>query len=240
MNYFETDYKQKLTDYGFIIIGDVFGYHEISEITALIDATDTGKETFRKTGDLFAIRRLLIEIPQLKELIFNKQLLEIIKANFGEDYFLVKSIYFDKPQKSNWFVSYHQDLTISVDKKINIAGFGPYTLKHDQFAVQPTLPILEDNFTIRIHLDHTDEGNGALKVIPKSHTKGIYRPENINWNSETEHCCNVSSGGIMIMKPLLLHSSGRTINNQQRRVIHLEFSRLQLPADLNWSEWLEI
>ena len=87
----------------------------------------------------------------------------------------MKSIYFDKPAGSNWFVSYHQDLTISVNAKIDLGGFGPWTVKQDQYAVQPPLQILENNFTIRIHLDDTDENNGALKVIPGSHLKGVCR-----------------------------------------------------------------
>jgi ectoine hydroxylase-related dioxygenase (phytanoyl-CoA dioxygenase family) len=150
---------------------------------------------------------------------------------------VVKSIYFDKPEKSNWFVSYHQDLTISVDKKTETEGFGPWTVKQNQFAVQPILAILENIFTIRIHLDDTDENNGALKVINKSHAKSIYRPENIDWSIENETICNVNSGGIMLMKPLLLHGSNRTQNNKKRRVIHIEFSSMSLPENLNWSEY---
>ncbi|UZJ63879.1 phytanoyl-CoA dioxygenase family protein [Sphingobacterium sp. KU25419] len=68
------------------------------------------------------------------------------------------------------------DLTISVDKKLEIENFGPWTTKQNQYAVQPTIDLLENMMTIRIHLDDTDEHNGALKVIPKSHSKGIYRP----------------------------------------------------------------
>jgi ectoine hydroxylase-related dioxygenase (phytanoyl-CoA dioxygenase family) len=84
---------------------------------------------------------------------------------------VVKSIYFDKPETSNWYVAYHQDLTISVDKKLELPDFGPWTTKQNQFAVQPPLNILENIYTIRIHLDDTDENNGALKVVPKSHAK---------------------------------------------------------------------
>ncbi len=114
------------------------------------------------------------------------------------------------------------------------------TIKQNQFAVQPPLEILQNIVTVRIHLDDTDENNGALKVVPKSHAKGIYRPETIDWTVEKEVSCNVPKGGIMLMKPLLLHSSGRTTNNRQRRVIHIEFSNQELPADLNWAEWLNL
>ena len=96
--------------------------------------------------------------------------------------------------------------------------------------------ILENIFTIRIHLDNTNENNGALKVVPRSHAKGIYRPETIDWNMETEEICSVEKGGIMIMKPLLLHGSNRTTNCNKRRVIHIEFSDMELPEELNWAE----
>jgi len=173
-------------------------------------------------------------------LIFNDKLKSIIKEIVGNNYFLVKSIYYDKPETSNWYVSYHQDLTISVDKKIELDNFGPWTIKQNQFAVQPPTDILENITTLRIHLDDTDEHNGALRVIPKSHLKKIYRPETINWEVETEISCSVNKGGIMLMEPLLLHSSGRTTNNKKRRVIHIEFSNMELPSELNWSERISI
>lgn len=104
--------------------------------------------------------------------------------------------------------------------------------------MQPPLDILENNFTIRIHLDDTDEQNGALKVVPGSHAKGIYRPETIDWTQETAVTCAVPKGGIMLMRPLLLHASGRTVNEARRRVIHIEFSKASLPEGLHWSEAL--
>jgi ectoine hydroxylase-related dioxygenase (phytanoyl-CoA dioxygenase family) len=232
--------RQEIQEVGFSVIDEVFTGREIEAILAVINKTDSTKETFRKSDDLFAIRQFLKEIPDTIDLIFNDKLKHLIREVFGENYFLVKSIYFDKPETSNWFVSYHQDLTISVNQKVEIAGFGPYTNKHNQFAVQPPLNILESNFTIRIHLDDTNEENGALKVISNSHSKGIYRPENIDWSTEKELSCNATGGSVMIMKPLLLHSSGRTTNNHKRRVIHLEFSNQILPKELKWSEHLSL
>ncbi|KQT20562.1 phytanoyl-CoA dioxygenase [Chryseobacterium sp. Leaf404] len=228
--------KSEISAEGFAVINNVFSEDEIEKISEIIRNIDTSKETFRKSEDLFAIRQFLKEIPEIENLIFNENLKTIIKEIFGGNYFVVKSIYFDKPEKSNWYVAYHQDLTISVDKKVELENFGPWTTKQNQFAVQPPLEILENIFTIRIHLDDTDENNGAIKVVPKSHSKGIYRPETIDWNLEAENICNVEKGGVMIMKPLLLHGSNRTTNGKKRRVIHIEFSDRELPDELNWSE----
>jgi ectoine hydroxylase-related dioxygenase (phytanoyl-CoA dioxygenase family) len=221
---------------GFTVINDIYSSDEVETILQEINKANTNKETFRKSGDLFAIRQFLNEVPSIQRIIFNDKLKQLLQQLPGDKYFVVKSIYFDKPPSSNWYVSYHQDLTISVDRKISIDGFNFWTKKQNQFAVQPPLHILDNLVTVRIHLDDTDKNNGALKVIPKSHCKGIYRPETINWTIESEVNCNVSKGGVMLMKPLLLHSSGRTTNNKQRRVIHIEFSSMELPTELNWVE----
>ncbi|MDQ1161079.1 ectoine hydroxylase-related dioxygenase (phytanoyl-CoA dioxygenase family) [Chryseobacterium sp. SORGH_AS 447] len=230
------NHKNIIQEKGFTVINNIFSDHEIRRIIEVIQNIDTSKETFRKSEDLFAIRQFLKEVPEVQDLIFTENMKMVIRKIFGNQYFVVKSIYFDKPETSNWYVAYHQDLTISVDQKMQLEGFGPWTTKQNQFAVQPPLDILENIYTIRIHLDDTDENNGALKVVPGSHAKGIYRPETIDWTIETEEICNVESGGIMIMKPLLLHGSNRTINGNRRRVIHIEFSDRQLPDGLNWSE----
>ncbi|MFD2602994.1 phytanoyl-CoA dioxygenase family protein [Flavobacterium suzhouense] len=227
LNQFEKD--------GFQVIDSIYSSNEINNLLNIINNADTTSDTFRKSTNLFAIRQFLKEVPDTLPIIFNDKLTAIINT-LGKNYFSVKSIYFDKPGDSNWFVAYHQDLTISVDNKTDIEGFGPWTVKQNQFAVQPPIDILENIFTIRIHLDDTNEENGALKVIPESHKKKIYRPETIDWNTETEVSCSVSKGGIMLMKPLLLHSSGRTVNDLRRRVIHIEFSNIELPENIKWSE----
>lgn len=225
--------NKEISTQGFSIIPNIYNDKEIEQILDVINQVDTSKETFRKSANLFAIRQFLKEVPTVYDLVFNEKLKAIVKSTFGDDYFVVKSIYFDKPEQSNWFVAYHQDLTISADKKVELKNFGPWTVKQNQFAVQPPIEILQNNFTIRIHLD---ENNGALKIIPKSHLKGIYRPETIDWKIEKEIICKLKKGSIMIMKPLLLHSSSKTTNNNKRRVIHIEFSNIELPRQLQWAE----
>lgn len=232
-------HKKEIEEKGFTVINDVFTHEEVAHLINVIQQADHTKDTFRKTKDLFAIRQFLKEVPAAASLILTKKLSDIIVQLFGDGYTVVKSIYFDKPGASNWFVAYHQDLTISVNQKTDIEGFGPWSVKQNQYAVQPPLGILESNFTVRLHLDDTDENNGALRVIPGSHQKGICRAETIDWNVTSEVFCNVLKGGIMIMRPLLLHASSRTNNHHQRRVAHIEFSNQQLPAPLCWSETLE-
>lgn len=235
-----TTFKSALQNDGFVIVPEIYTPQETASLLSLIDSAKGHTSNFKISGELFAIRQFLKEIPEAVSLIFNDRLNTLITELFGTDFFVIKSIYFDKPEHSNWFVPYHQDLTISVDKKMELPTYERWTVKQDQFAVQPPLSILQSIYTIRIHLDDTTQHNGALKVIPGSHHKGIYRPETIDWTTETETTCNVESGGIMIMRPLLLHSSGRTTNQQKRRVIHIEFSNQDLAKGIEWAEFLNI
>lgn len=234
-------HKSEIETAGVTVLNDVFTDAEVENLQSMMQqAEDRENLLFRKTADLFAIRQFLKAVPSVKSIILTPKLHSIISSLFGDDYFIVKSIYFDKPPLSNWFVAYHQDLTISVKEKIETPGFATWTVKQGQFAVQPPLSILEDNFTIRIHLDDTNADNGALKIMSGSHLKGIYRPETVDPGTKEELFCEVPKGGIMVMKPLLLHASNRTVNEGRRRVIHIEFSRQDLPGALQWSEKEEL
>ena len=225
---------------GYAVVNDIFDEQELAAIIQTIEEADHSSAVFRTTSDLFAIRHFLKALPAVLPHIFTSRFREFISAMFGEDYFIVKSIYFDKPEQSNWFVAWHQDLTISVAEKAEVPGFAPWTVKQNQFAVQPPPEILEQNFTIRIHLDDTDKDNGALRVVPGSHAKGVCRPQSIDWTKQAEAVCEVRRGGVMIMRPLLLHASNRTTNHARRRVVHIEFSKTTLPEPLQWSEMLTL
>lgn len=228
--------KIELEENGYSILEGLYYESEVNEILDCIENTEQNGSSFMKTKDLFAIRQLINNIPELKKLLFNKKLTELISNLSKSEYFLTKAIYFDKPSESNWFVAYHQDLSISVDKKADLKNYSNWTFKKGQYGVQPPIEILEDTITIRIHLDKTSKKNGALKVIPKSHLNGIVRNDSKDWNTENEFVCEVEKGGVMLMKPLILHASNRTTNRKKRRVIHLEFNKHYLTEALAWLE----
>lgn len=230
-------YKEELETQGFTVINNVYTAEQAGNLLRVISSAEDSPSLFRKTEDLFAIRRFLEAVPQAVSILFNERLKNII-ANVAEPgSAVVKAIYFDKPAASNWFVAYHQDLTVSVRERINVTGFGSWTKKEGGFAVQPPAELLQKTVTVRIHLDDTDESNGALRVLPGTHRRGIVRTEAIAPEQQEEVFCPVQKGGVMVMKPLLFHASGRTTNGRQRRVVHLELSNGSLPGGLAWSEY---
>ena len=232
--------KIELEENGFSVLTNLYSDEEISQILTCLENTEQEGNSFMKTKDLFAIRQLIKNVPELSSLLFNKKLIELLSDLSESEYFLTKAIYFDKPSESNWFVAYHQDLSISVNKRMDLENYSNWTFKKGQYGVQPPIDILQNTITIRIHLDKTNKNNGALKIIPKSHLNGIVRANSKDLNNQNEFICELEKGGAMLMKPLTLHASNKTTNGKRRRVIHLEFNKHKLTEPLTWLEHYDI
>jgi hypothetical protein len=227
---------QQLQQQGFAVTAPLYTHTEVAALLHCIESAPATSPSFRRSQDVFAIRNLLGEIPQLWSLLDTRELRNVLSELFPSGCHLTKAIYFDKPAQSNWLVAWHQDLMINVDCRANLPGFGPWTSKADWVAVQPPVAILENTCTIRVHLNDCDAINGALKVVPGSHLQGVVPAETIAAFTATPFVCAVPAGGAMLMKPLLLHASNRSNSPRPRRVIHLEFSADELPQALAWRE----
>jgi ectoine hydroxylase-related dioxygenase (phytanoyl-CoA dioxygenase family) len=89
---------------------------------------------------------------------------------------------------------------------------------------------------LRLHLDETPMQNGALRVIVRSHCSGRLSRAEIRRRVESgeEVFCEVGAGGVIAMRPLLLHASSACAEPAHRRVLHFENSSTSLPGGLEW------
>jgi len=217
---------------GFAVIPGIYSPQEVDSINEHITSIHGNEK-------LFGERQFLRRTPGLLKLLWNESLRKLL-SEVAPESFIIKSIYFNKPPQANWFVSWHQDKTIFVKEKTEIVGFKNWTKKDGEFGVQPPAEYLGNIVTIRIHLDDTDETNGALKVIPHSHSESGLRSAGVAFSDSDSVICPVITGGVMLMKPLLFHSSSRSTGENPRRVIHLEFCSLELPEGLEWAQKIQI
>jgi len=226
---------KKLEHKGFAILRHVYSRKEINQMKNLIHLYYTKFPD----KELHAIRALLTEIPEMKELIFNENLTRILKR-INPELYLTKAIFFDKTPESNWYVTWHQDTTINVKSKVDSSGYTGWTKKEGFYGVNPPDEILKNTLTIRIHLDDTDESNGALKVIPGSQNKKLSDSEiQLIVQNSIPFVCELEAGGLHLMRPLLLHASSKSTNQKHRRVLHLEFNSVLLEGGLQWSEFID-
>ncbi len=208
-----------------------------SEIAGLIDAIErqqTGENLLRN-GKVFAVRNLL-DLPEISKLAESSTVRQLAEEVLGEKAFAVRGILFDKIPEANWKVPWHQDVTIAVRAREDVAGFGPWSTKAGILHVQPPAQVLERMISIRLHLDACDESNGALHVIPGSHRAGRIAETEIPSMIEKSqaHACVVGRGGALLMRPLLLHASSPSQAAAHRRVVHLDFASDQLPSPVKW------
>ncbi|UOQ71087.1 phytanoyl-CoA dioxygenase family protein [Hymenobacter cellulosilyticus] len=231
---------QELQQQGFVVLPTLLQPAETARLLHALEQAPSSGPNFRRSQDLFAIRDVLGEVPALQPILAASALPQLLQALFPKGCHLVKSIYFDKPAHSNWLVAWHQDLMISVDRKAELPGYGPWTSKPEGVAVQPPRAVLENICTIRLHLDACDATNGALKVVPGSHREGPLAGAELPGRTTGAVVCAVPAGGAMLMKPLLLHASNRSRSARSRRVLHLEFASIDLPQGLQWREKREL
>jgi ectoine hydroxylase-related dioxygenase (phytanoyl-CoA dioxygenase family) len=182
--------------------------------------------------------RNLLQNQQVAAVASSASIASLLAGLIGKPLFPVRAIFFDKTEQANWRVPWHQDLAIAVAGRIETAGFSGWSVKEGIDHVQPPREILEQMVAIRLHLDDCDAMNGALKVVPGSHRHGRLDAQQIDRLVQDGEVvtCEVSKGGVLLMRPLLLHSSSPSKNPSHRRVLHIEYAADELPNGLKWFE----
>lgn len=222
------------TERGFDILADLLLPSECNTLARELSGIyEREQKTARiKIG---GIRNLLRQSSQVSQLASSDKLKSILETRLGNPAFPVRALFFDKTPEANWRVPWHQDLMIAVTEKIEIAGFSAWSIKDEVLHVQPPCEILERMGTIRIHLDDCDSTNGALRIIPGSHSQGKLSASKISdWVKRDVFVCDTMKGSALLMRPLLLHSSPIAKTPLHRRVLHIEYATQNLPGGLKW------
>jgi ectoine hydroxylase-related dioxygenase (phytanoyl-CoA dioxygenase family) len=97
--------------------------------------------------------------------------------------------------------------------------------------------LLETMLTARIHLDEVTGENGPLKVLPGSHRSGTA----LDLGAGMPHAVLAGRGDVLLMRPLLAHSSGNAdpATARHRRILHLEFAASRhLPDGYAWHDFV--
>jgi ectoine hydroxylase-related dioxygenase (phytanoyl-CoA dioxygenase family) len=180
--------------------------------------------------------RGLLAVPEVRAFARCEAMMSLVAAHLGPDAQPVRAIFFDKTPASNWLVPWHQDLTIAVASKVEAPGFGPWSVKNGIPHVQPPAALLEQMIAVRLHFDDCDASNGALRVVPGSHHGGRLEPDQISAaRAATEVVvCEAAAGDALLMRPLLLHASSKSVTDRRRRILHIEYCSGSLPEGLAW------
>jgi hypothetical protein len=179
----------------------------------------------------------VFSLPRLDGLDIASRLGDLATRLSGKRARLVRILAFDKTPETNWGVPWHQDRTVAVRRRAEVDGFGPWSVKAGVPHVAPPQALLEAMFCLRLHLDDCGPDNGPLKIIAGSHRLGRLPVRAVLdlGARETATTCLAAAGDVLAMKALTVHASDPASVPAHRRVLHLDFSTVDLPPPLEWA-----
>ena len=208
---------------GYAIVEAVFSREEIQALLEAIPDLTSSAGT-----------RTILDTTWGADLASDVRLRKLAGEVLGGEAVAVRAILFDKTPSTNWNLAWHQDTKIAVKERVDIPGISQWSKKEGVVHCQPPVEILEKMVALRLHLDPCGEQNGPLRVIPRSHIRGIL-PGSEPVDEEDGVHCTCEIGDVILMKPLLLHASNKSEVPGHRRVIHIEYCSASLPPPLEWA-----
>lgn len=230
---------------GYVLLRNVISSHDAEVMTTALatafltdGAAPAGVR--HRDGAVYAARNVVDLWPPVRDIWRQPMLIDVLKSVLGPACGLVRVLYFDKPPEQTWALPWHKDLKIAI--RIPARESPLYSPVRDRAGVphcEPPVEVLEGMLTFRLHLDAADAENGALAVLPGSHTTG----RTMRVEDYSPKLITADVGDVLVMRPLLAHSSSSSAvgTTRHRRILHFEFARQrELPAGYEWHEFLPL
>ena len=201
---------------GFEIIEGVVSAGDCDALLGTLSASKRGR----------AGARHLMTHPEVRSFGRRQDLLAIARRHVGPGAVPYRATLFEKSGRSNWLVVWHQDTTLPLATRSEDSEWGPWSVKDGVTYAHAPAWALETVVALRIHLDASTDHNGPLRVLPGSHRSGVLTDEEVFRKAKAEAAkdCLVGRGGVLAMRPLLIHASSKAEDAAPRRVLHVEYA----------------
>ena len=203
---------------GYELLPDVLTKDECEQLAAFLSAGDVGRSR--------AGARHLFSVPVVSALARDERLVAIASAVLRQNAVPFRVTLFDKSISANWSVVWHQDTSLPLAHRFELPGWGPWSVKSGVAYAHAPTAALNRVVALRVHLDDSLQSNGPLRVLPGTHRLGVLSDENVAKISASRvpKSCVLPRGGVLAMRPLLIHSSPRQASAEPRRVLHIEYA----------------
>lgn len=205
-----------ITDLGFSIRPSVLQASEYSAILSLLLSEQRSRAGLRHLMRHESVRRVAND----------PRMLALAGEFIGQSAIPFKATLFDKSPDSNWLVVWHQDVALPIRERIEADGWGPWSTKAGQLYAHAPAAVLARVVALRLHLDDSTHDNGPLRVLPGTHVYGRLSEDRIRELARDVEPveCTVGAGGVVVMRPLILHASSKSRSASPRRVLHIEYA----------------
>jgi ectoine hydroxylase-related dioxygenase (phytanoyl-CoA dioxygenase family) len=203
---------------GFAIFPEVFSRGEIARLIEEISHAE-----FKRSR---AGARHVLAHPAVEAFARDSRLLTLAQAVLGSKVLPFKATFFDKSSDANWLVPWHQDTALPLRERRETPGWGPWSVKEGIVYAHAPAGALDLVLALRIHLDSSTARNGPLRVLPETHSLGVLTDGELQELAARipAATCLVPQGGVLAMRPLLVHASSKSLAGMLRRVLHIEYA----------------
>lgn len=170
--------------------------------------------------------RHLMHSRHVQAIASGQAMMEIAKSIVGPGAVPFRATLFDKSPDSNWLVMWHQDTALPLEEKRELEGWGPWSVKDGFTYAHAPAEALEQVIALRLHVDDSKSDNGPLRVLPGTHNRGLLDDSQMHdlAASIPSVDCTVLAGGVIAMRPLVVHASSKSTSDAPRRVLHIEYA----------------
>ena len=202
---------------GFAILSEVLTHGDIAQLDECLTRNPLPRS---RAGMRHALKH-----PAVLAVARDPRLVAIAQEILGRNPFPFRATLFDKSPVSNWLVVWHQDTALPLRERRELPEWGPWSIKDGVIYAHAPANALTRVVALRLHLDDSTSENGPLRVLPGTHTMGVLSDNAIHGLSTqvTAVDCLIPRGGILIMRPLIVHASSKSRGQMQRRVLHIEY-----------------
>lgn len=203
---------------GYSITEQIFERREMAQICEALVGGDLART---KAG-----ARHVLRVPKVKALASNPALVALAARFIGGRPIPFRATLLDKSAASNWLVAWHQDTALPLAPRVDDSAWGPWSVKGGVLHAIAPMSALARVMALRVHLDDSTEDNGPLRVLPNTHFGGVLTHDEIQRLASTVApiACVAPAGGVVAMRPLVVHASSKAHGDQPRRVLHIEYA----------------
>ncbi len=214
-----------VAEHGFAIIPNVFADEEVENLIENLNRLNLVRT---RAGLRHGLKH-----PEIAALAQDPRLVHVASKLLDDRALPFRATVFDKSPTANWLVVWHQDTALPLRKRRNVPGWGPWSVKEGVVYAHAPACALSKIVALRVHLDDSTPHNGPLRVLPGTHTLGVLSDDEIHnlANRIAPFDCVVGRGGILAMRPLIVHSSSKSRVDAARRVLHLEYTASEFLAE---------
>jgi hypothetical protein len=204
-------------DPGYSVVDGVFTAAELAPIAAALDGH---LDTRSRAG-----ARHVLSLPEIRALSGDPRLTDLA-AHFIGPAQPFRATLFDKSASANWLVVWHQDTALPMRTQVDAAGWGPWSTKAGVVYAHAPTSALARIVALRVSLDPSTEANGPLRVLPGTQIHGVLDDATVERLARevSPVSCTVDAGGVVAMRPLVLHASSKSTSDARRRVLHIEYA----------------